>query len=392
MANPRIDSLDAYFDGVLKREAGHEVPESLQDAFYRFVERFNVKSPTASTAASSLDHHANETNRTFTSFSPTNPFFNTRRSTTSRLLPPPSDLTDWDTIPSRESQINPALIQRKASQRQAPFLEHLESESRLWQQRYNKVVDDEAQAVAEAARDAVLQRHSLLQQRGGPTRRIFASSPCLEVHLLTCMPPPFPAFPQTPDLARPSRLPTPAALAPRTPPPSSSHQPRLPTVTPSRRSAGREATEKKLRADYDVLFTAYQETWEQYKAAAKEASTHLMGLEDLKVEMMQVLVGMDSMSEEGIEDTDKERLSGTAEPAKAPAPPLQSPRTPRRNEAGGGEAGGGGEEERWRFSEIHAHSGGKRSTRRRGQGSRGNNNNNNSVNNATRESPEVING
>ncbi|EFQ36140.1 uncharacterized protein GLRG_11284 [Colletotrichum graminicola M1.001] len=320
MANPRIDSLDAYFDGVLKREAGHEVPESLQDAFYRFVERFNVKSPTASTAASSLDHHANETNRTFTSFSPTNPFFNTRRSTTSRLLPPPSDLTDWDTIPSRESQINPALIQRKASQRQAPFLEHLESESRLWQQRYNKVVDDEAQAVAEAARDAVLQ------------------------------------------------------------------------LTPSRRSAGREATEKKLRADYDVLFTAYQETWEQYKAAAKEASTHLMGLEDLKVEMMQVLVGMDSMSEEGIEDTDKERLSGTAEPAKAPAPPLQSPRTPRRNEAGGGEAGGGGEEERWRFSEIHAHSGGKRSTRRRGQGSRGNNNNNNSVNNATRESPEVING
>ncbi|KAK2051486.1 hypothetical protein LY76DRAFT_599306 [Colletotrichum caudatum] len=201
------------------------------------------------------------------------------------------------------------------------------------------------------------------------------------------MPPPFPAFPQTPNLGHPLRLPTPASLAPRTPPASSSHQPCLPTVTPLRRSAGREAIEKKLRADYDVIFSKYQETWEQYKAAAKEASTHLMVLEDLKVEMMLVLVGMDSMNEESIEDTDKERL-GTAEPAKAPAPPSQSPRTLRRNEAGGGEAGGGGgEEERWRFSETHAHSGGKRSTRRRGQGSRGNNDNN-----ATRESPDVIKG
>ncbi|GJC89298.1 hypothetical protein ColLi_12136 [Colletotrichum liriopes] len=382
MAN--FDNLEAYFEYILHRDARDEVPASLQTAFYNFIQLYDSGStPTGSIAGASTDDHGNDRTRS-SPFPPSNPFSNMMGTPTTGPWrrppppPPPSDLTDWGTIPSRESQISKTVIQRKATQLQTPFQEYLDTEHQRWAH-YHKRIEEEAEAAANEARNSVLQR------RGARTHGDSVGACSM-------------GFTQTSDPGSASRslshASPPAAQVQRTPPAaSSSHLPQgMPMVTPSSRT-GREEMEK-LWAEYDANINEYQATWERYKAAAERAVTHHMTLEEVRVKMMQLLLRMDRLNEQGIGDTEKEGRFEMIEPGRArtPAQPRtpQTPQTPKGdvaatdNNVGTGESGS---KETWRFDNTPHANGGSRqsSTRRRGQGSRG-------KQNATIASPTSVDG
>ncbi|KAK1955815.1 hypothetical protein LY78DRAFT_686579 [Colletotrichum sublineola] len=358
------NALESYFQDIIDREAVKELPSHLQSAFDKFCLRYAAKSSpapsvsAASTAALTTGDYDGDRISLCSFPSPINPYHNARR--TSIHQPPPSDITNWETIPSRQSQISETVLQRKATQLQAPFQQYLDNESHVWHSRYRNGLEAEAEAAAQEARQSVLRRH------GAST-----------------------VFPQNPDLGRSSRFPPAsppprAASAPRTPPTPRSRRPRaIPTTLSSR--SGRETLEK-VQAEYDLNNGQYQETWEHYKAVAKEAATLLMNLEDLKVKMMGNLLAMDRLNEQGPEN--ESVPSETPNPMRTPVTPL-TPRQPISRKVAATDnfsPGEGDDEERWRFAgTTYPHGGGKKSSRRRGQGSRGRNN-------ANKESPEPADG
>ncbi|KAK1570155.1 uncharacterized protein LY79DRAFT_678183 [Colletotrichum navitas] len=261
------NDLKSYFQDIIQREAIEELPFPLHSAFQKYCVRYAAKSSPAPS-------------------------------------PPPSDITNWETIPSRQSQISKTVLQRKATQLQAPFQQYLNNESHVWYARYRNGLEAEAEAAAQEARQSVLRRHG-------------ASTETLE----------------------------------------------------------------KVQAEYDLNNGQYQETWEHYKAVAKEAATLLIKLEDLKVKMMGNLLAIDRPENKSVP-------SETPNPMRTPVIPL-TPQQPISRKVAATDnfcPGEGDDKERWRFAgTTYPHGGGKKSSRRRGQGSRGRNN-------ANKESPEPADG
>ncbi|GKT97572.1 hypothetical protein Ct61P_15422 [Colletotrichum tofieldiae] len=264
-SNDQASAFNAYFETMLEGGRSSEIPNELMPAFQAFCGRYASMASSVVTGGEDSPQPQQRPRQ--------------RRQHRSNPTQQLSDLSDILSLPANQSQLNSALLERKAYQLRHEYGAYTQAQQRWRQEQEREDAWQLKEAAEAAAQAAAAKAKARVLQGGGWPVPAHPEPLAINARARPVLTPPSPG--PAARMFQPVRVlaPTPTEPARRVYSPAMAR--RLFAAAPL--DSGQDAA-----AEYDAEVLRYQDHWDQFKALAQEMVGHQLAMGEINMRLMRL--------------------------------------------------------------------------------------------------------